>query len=326
MTRFGKGAMLAAALTLGGAGSAIAQDPLSIAFATHSSASNSFWQAIKKGFDDGCDKISANCQIIFAQTEGSVEQQVANIEAALARSPDVLLTSIVDDRALDGVIDKALADGVVVIGVNVDDSEGAAGSNRQAFIGQGFTPAGRSLSLAMAKQFPEGPVRVLVGVSAPGQNWSEARKAGIVQGLEEWKAANPDRDISWEEIDSSTDLAIAADRVGAYLNANPETNVYFDTGFWHAAVAGVLADRGIAPGEVLLGGFDLVPQVVQQMMAGYIQVEVDQQPYMQGFMPVMQGYLAVNFDLAPADIDTGQGLIYPEQAASVMELSAKGLR
>lgn len=300
---------------------------LNIVFTHHSSASNTFWQAVKKGFDDACEKIEANCQMVFTQTEGSIEQQVANMEAALARSPDALLTSIVDDRALDEIVSRAVGDGVTVIAVNVDDSEGADGNARAAFIGQGFRPAGYSLGKAMSEHFPkEGPINVVVGISAPGQNWSESRGGGVLDFMADFKAANPDREVNFERIDSGTDLAVTADRVGAYLNANPDTTAYFDTGFWHAAVARVLADRGIEPGKVLLGGFDLVPEAVQQMQAGYIQVQVDQQPYMQGFMPVMQVYLANKIGLAPADIDTGQGIVTPEDADSIMKLSVQGLR
>ncbi len=112
-----------------------------------------------------------------------------------------------------------------------------------------------------------------------------------MKALEEFKAANPGRQIKIVRLDTGTDLAITADRVGAYLNANQDVNAYFDTGFWHAAIARVLRDRSVPPGKVLLGGFDLVPEVVQEMMSGYVQVQVDQQPYMQGFMPVMEAYL-----------------------------------
>ena len=77
---------------------------------------------------------------------------------------------------------------------------------------------------------------------------------------------------------------------------------------------------------MLLGGFDLVPEVLQQMQTGYIQVQVDQQPYMQGFMPVMEAYLAKTVGLAPADIDTGQGIVRPDQVDAIMELSAQGVR
>ena len=47
-------------------------------------ASNTFWQAVKKGYDDACAKIGANCQMVYVQTDGSIHEQVANMEAALA--------------------------------------------------------------------------------------------------------------------------------------------------------------------------------------------------------------------------------------------------
>ncbi|EYD75402.1 sugar ABC transporter, periplasmic sugar-binding protein [Rubellimicrobium mesophilum DSM 19309] len=320
---------LGAALLASVSGPALAQDDstINIVFTHHSSASNTFWQAVQKGFEDGCAKVQAQCQMIFTQTEGSVQEQLANMEAALAQNPDALITSIVDNTAFDDVIQRARDAGITVIASNVDDLEGAAGNARQAFIGQGFIPAGRTLAEAQAANFPaDGPIKVLVGVSAPGQNWSEQRAQGVIEGLEAWAAANPDREFSYERLDSGTDLATVGDRVGAYLAANPDTTAYFDTGFWHAAVARVLADRGTPPGQVLLGGFDLVPQVLDEMKTGYVQVQIDQQPYMQGFMPVMEVYLNETVGLAPADIDTGQGVVTPDMVDAIMERSTQGGR
>lgn len=307
-------------------GSAFAE-PMKIVFTHHSSASNPFWQAVKKGFDDACGKIEANCQMIFTQTEGAIDQQAANMLAALAGNPDALITSIVDNNAFDGTISQARENGVIVIASNVDDTEGADGNARQAFIGQGFIPAGYSLGKKMSEFFPaEGPIKAVVGISAPGQNWSEQRGEGVMNFLEEFKTANPDRSVEIVRLDTGTDGAIVAERVGAYLNANPDTTAYFDTGLWHAYVAQVLADRGVEPGKVLMGGFDIVSEVLQQMEAGYIQVQVDQQPYMQGFMPVMQAYLAKTVGLSPADIDTGQGLVLVDDVPSLKELAAQGMR
>lgn len=322
MTKLKHIALIAALL-----GSVAAQAELSVVFTHHSSASNPFWQAVKKGFDDACARLNADCQMLFTQNEGSIEQQIANMEAALARQPDALITSIVDNGAFDEVIERAVKDGVIVIAANVDDLEGADGNARAAFVGQGFRSAGYSLGKAMSAHFPaSGPIKALVGISAPGQNWSEQRGGGVLDFLADYKQNNPTRDVSFERIDSGTDMALTADRVGAYLAANPDTTVYFDTGLWHSAVAQVLKDRGTPPGEVLLGGFDLVPEVIEQMKAGYIQVEVDQQPYMQGFMPVMSAYLAKEIGLAPADIDTGQGIVTPADVGDIEELSAQGLR
>jgi simple sugar transport system substrate-binding protein len=47
---------------------------------------------------------------------------------------------------------------------------------------------------------------------------------------------------------------------------------------------------------------------------------------MQGFMPVMEVYLAKTVGLAPSDIDTGNGLVVPSQADSIAAMAAKGLR
>jgi simple sugar transport system substrate-binding protein len=324
---------LARAALLGGtalaAAPALAQDaePLDIVFTVHSGASNTFWQAVQKGYEDACGKIGATCQMLYVQTDGSIPEQVANMEAALARQPDALITSIVDNTAFDDVIQRARDAGTIVIASNVDDLEGAAGNARQAFIGQGFVPAGYSLAQAQWANMPaEGPLHILVGVSGPGQNWSEQRALGVTNFLDEQIAANPDRGITYEKIDSGLDLATVGDRVGAYLTAHPETSAYFDTGFWHAAVGQVLADRGVPPGQVLLGGFDLVPEVLDQMEAGYVQVQVDQQPYMQGFMPVMEVYLAKTVGLAPSDIDTGQGIVTPEDVPEIRALADQGLR
>jgi simple sugar transport system substrate-binding protein len=316
-----------AALMSAVSSAAVAQDPLDMVFTVHSGASNTFWQAVQKGYEDACAKIAANCQMIYVQTDGSIPEQVANMEAALARSPDALITSIVDNTAFDDVIQRARDAGVIVIASNVDDLEGAAGNARQAFVGQGFVPAGYGLARAQWANMPaEGPLHILVGVSGPGQNWSESRALGITNYLDEMIAANPDRAITYEKIDSGTDLAIVADRVGAYLAARPETSAYFDTGFWHAGVAGVLRDRGVEPGKVLLAGFDIVPIVLDEMDAGYIQVEVDQQPYMQGFLPVMMTYLSKTVGLSPADINTGEALVFPADVAAVRGLSEQGLR
>lgn len=315
--------LAAAAALMAGAASA---EPLKIAFTHHSSASNPFWQAVKKGFDDACAKIEANCQMIFTQTEGAIDQQAANMMAALAGSPDALITSIVDNNAFDGIIQQARDNGVIVIASNVDDTEGADGNARQAFIGQGFIPAGYSLGKKMSEFFPaEGPIKAVVGISAPGQNWSEQRGQGVMNFLEEYKETSG-RDVEIVRLDTGTDGAVVAERVGAYINANPDTTAYFDTGLWHAYVAQVLADRGIEPGAVLMGGFDIVSEVLQQMEAGYIQVQVDQQPYMQGFMPVMQAYLSKTVGLSPADIDTGQGLVLAEDVPSLKDLAAQGVR
>jgi simple sugar transport system substrate-binding protein len=310
-----------------GSGAAYADSGISIVFTHHSSAANTFWQAVKKGFEDACGKIDAHCQMVFTQNEGSIDQQVANMQAAIASNPTALLTTVVDANAYSQVLADARAKGVLVIAVNVDALVNDPKAIPHAFIGQGFVAAGHALGKALGDKFPaEGPIKVMVGVSAPGQSWSEQRAAGVMQFLDEYKAAHPERQVTYEKMDSGTDIATVADRVGAYLNANPDTTAYYDTGYWVAGLGRVLQDRGVAPGKYLLGGFDVVPDVLTQVKAGYVQAVVDQQPYMQGFMPVMEVYLNHEFGLSTASINTGEGIVTEKDADQIMSLSAKGIR
>src|SRR6202048_4583211 len=215
-------------------GSVLAAEPLNIVFTCHSATTNSFWQAVKLGFDDACSRIGAKGQFIFVQNEGSIEQQVANMQATIAGKPDALITSLVDNNAFVGVLKDAKDKGITVISSNVDATAGPELGLRAAFIGQNFIPAGTTLGKRLAALFPkDGAIHVLVGVNAPGQNWAEQRAQGVMNGLEEFKKANPDRQVTIDKIDASTELAVVSDRVGAYLTAPPDTTAYFDMGYFH---------------------------------------------------------------------------------------------
>ena len=301
-------------------------DPLNIVFTHHSSASNPFWQAVKKGFDDACGKIQADCQMVFTNTNMSVQEELTNVDAALATNPDALILTLPDNNAFTKVVAEARAKGIIVIAINNDDV--TPGHNaRQSYIGPAFLASGIALTKQLETLFPkEGPINVLLGVNVPGANWSEQRAAGVVKALDDFKAANPGRQLTITKLDVGADPATTSDRVGAYLNAHPDTTAYIETGSLDVAVAQLLKDRGIPPGKIIIGGFDVESDVLQEMKTGYIQAHADQQPYMQGFMPVMEVYLAKTVGLAPSDIDTGNGLVLPSQADAIAAMAAKGLR
>src|SRR5262249_56906163 len=118
------------ALTVAGA---LADEPLRIVYTTHSDSSNAFWATVKKGMDDACAIIKADCQMIFVSKPGDTQGQIANIEAAIAQKPDMIITSITDNKAYDAVIKEAIDAGIPVVASNVDDTEGSKGNARLAF-------------------------------------------------------------------------------------------------------------------------------------------------------------------------------------------------
>ena len=316
----------AAMLLMGGA--AIAQDkPLKIIYVTHSDAGNAFWLSVKKGMDDACALIKADCQMLFVSKAGDIQGQVANIQSAAAQSPDLIITSIPDNKAFDSVIKDTVDSGIPVIASNVDDTEGAKGNARLAFVGQDFLLAGEALGQAVAAKFPaSGDIQVLVGVNAPDQNWSRRRADGVEAAFKDWQSAHPDRKITWSEIDAGLDYGTTGDRFGNFLTGAPNLTAYVDTGFWDVGVTSVLKDRGIEPGKIIVGGFDLVPDVLAQMKAGYIQFHIDQQPYLQGYVPAMEAPLIKNYKLAAFDVNTGSAVVTPDQVDAIEQLSKNGYR
>ena len=197
------GGVAALALTFG-TGAASAQDQAQYTYLHHATPTNVFWQAVKLGMDEACAQIDADCQMVFLQQDGNFQEQLNNLEAAIAQQPDGIINTFAGGKVFDEAIDRAMAAGIPVLASNVDHPDG---THRLSFTGQDLEQAGYDLAAGLAPQFPEeGPIHVLIGISGPGQVWAESRGAGIARFMEDYITANPDREITYEKIDSGLDL------------------------------------------------------------------------------------------------------------------------
>jgi simple sugar transport system substrate-binding protein len=314
-------AMLAAAAFLAGGTTAQAQERYT--YLHHSTPTNVFWQAVKKGMDEACGQVAADCQMIFLQQDGNFQEQLNNLEAAIAQDPDGLIMTFAGGEIFDEALDRAAAAGIPVLASNVDHP---MKTHRLSFTGQDLEQAGYDLAAGLAPQFPkEGPIHVLIGISGPGQVWAESRGAGIARFMDDYKTANPGREVTYEKIDSGLDLSITGQRVAAYVQTTP-TTAYFDVGYWAAGAAVSLRDLGKKPGEILLACFDLVPVVMDEMKTGYIQLTIDQQPFLQGYVPIHQLHMMNKYKLGAYDANTGKALVTPDQVDALIALSQQGVR
>jgi simple sugar transport system substrate-binding protein len=81
--------------------------------------------------------------------------------------------------------------------------------------------------------------------------------------------------------------------------------------------------------KVTLATFDLSPDVLAAVRDGKMLFAVDQQPYLQGYLPVMLLAEKVRYGVFPAEgelIPTGPKFITKADAAEVIRLSAEGVR
>ncbi len=320
----------AIALALGSALLAMpasAQNKPKFVYLTQTGIDNSFWQSIQKGMDDACVQFEADCQLLFTTPNGDLQKHLQNLETVIEQGVDGIVTVIVNDDLYDEAIQRAKEKGIPVISANVDDTKGGEGSARAAFVGQDLFDAGYILTKGLFEKIPAGqPVHALLGLSRPGESWAEDRIGGAKKFLDEAKAAHPDRQVTYEVIDSSNDISVTASRICQYVQGHPETNAYVDAGFWGAGAGECLRDLGIKPGQLHMAMFDLVPVVLDEMKKGYVDLTIDQQPYYQGYLPILQLALMKKFGLSAFDVNTGKALIEPKDVEAVEKYVSMGVR
>jgi len=83
---------------------------------------------------------------------------------------------------------------------------------------------------------------------------------------------------------------------------------------------------GIEPGSIIGVGFDIGQGVQEALESGHILVTADQQPYLQGYMPVLSLCQQLVYDLAPMNLDTGSGFVTVDNVGAVAELANAGFR
>jgi simple sugar transport system substrate-binding protein len=79
---------------------------------------------------------------------------------------------------------------------------------------------------------------------------------------------------------------------------------------------------GLKPGVVKVSGFDLGVTVLQGFADGYIQLSADQEPFKQGYMPIVSLCLQAKYGLSPASVDTSAGFVTVANFKTVAALPA----
>src|SRR6185295_15691136 len=86
------------------------------------------------------------------------------------------------------------------------------------------------------------------------------------------------------------------------------------------------AARSLGPMQPYVAGFDLSPRIVDLMADGFIDATIDQQPYLQGFYPVVQLTLYLRYGLLPPSMDAGAAIVDRTNLGMVRQLSRVSIR
>jgi simple sugar transport system substrate-binding protein len=111
------------------------------------------------------------------------------------------------------------------------------------------------------------------------------------------------------------------------MSANPDIKlVITDHGNLTGTVQTFLEAAGKNPGDVFAAGFDASGNAVEAIKAGWLQLVIDQQQYLQGYFGVLQICLTHNYGFAGLQIDTGAGFVNKDNVDALTALVAQGIR
>jgi simple sugar transport system substrate-binding protein len=85
-------------------------------------------------------------------------------------------------------------------------------------------------------------------------------------------------------------------------------------------------EKGFRDRGIYVGGFDLSTETLRLIQSGVIGFTVDQQPYIQGFYPVVQLSLLCRYGIVPSSMDAGASVITKATAGTVAGMCKQGFR
>jgi simple sugar transport system substrate-binding protein len=298
------------------AGVAGAKEPLRLVFIT-CCKDEAFFGPAKKGMADAAKMMNVQCE--FTGTEGvDLEAQAGMVRKAVADGYDGIALNIIDAKAFDAVIAEAAKKGVPVVAFNVDAMEGTRRSQRLCGVSQDFYQAGRKLGAKALELIPKDG-KVLITQHDHGIAALDDRLKGIQESL-------ATKGIPSKVICSTNDPKKAVELIAAELKADPKIRFVLGTGQTDTEAAGRAIERDFAGRGYGSAGFDLSPEILRLLKADVIRFTIDQQPYIQGFYPVVQLTLYLRYGIQPSNIDAGAGVITKKDADRVVELSNQHYR
>jgi simple sugar transport system substrate-binding protein len=260
---------------------------------------NPFFVPTQYGIQDACSLLGCKYQWTGSQTS-NVTEMVDAFNAAIAAKADGIAVAIIDPTAFDAPVQAALQAGIPVVAYNADAPAGSKNA-RMAYIGQDLFQSGVQMGQRIVQLVGSGDV---VGfIATPGSLNIQPRIDGAKQAI---KASGAP--INFVEVATGATVDEELSRIEAYYLGHQNLKGMFavDAGSTQG-VSQIMEKYNLASKGVHAGGYDLLPKTLQEINAGNLDFTIDQQPYLQGFYPVVQLFLYKLSGglMQPSDTDTG---------------------
>jgi len=286
-----------------------------IAVVTHGVASSPFWAIVRKGVETARRQMGVTATYEAPDTY-SLPRMERLIDEAVAQRPDGLVVSL-PEPGLGAAVRRAVRAGVPVVSIN-SGSDVAARLGVLTHVGQPEEAAGRGAGERLARA---GVRRVLCVNQQVGNQGLDDRCAGLDRALR--RRGGRSWVLGVDDQDPRTPKRIA----GAVRRRDADGVLALNATTGGLAFEG-LREAGLA-GRVRIGTFDLNPDVLQAVRAGRLAFAVDQQAFLQGYLPVVLLTQRARYGLFPVHGDvlpTGPNFVTRDNASRALELSRRSIR
>jgi simple sugar transport system substrate-binding protein len=250
------------------------------------------------------------------------------IQQAIATKVDGIATyGFGGDDATDPLVEQALKQGTIFTTLNTSLPKAQALHGPQGFgyVGAPNYAAGFALGSEAAKRegLKAGDEVFVWGLKGQGGDRGQ-RTVGVIDAFTKAGAK-----VIYQEIDSATNAdpnAGTATFVGV-MKANPGIKIVVTDHGGLTSNVGVYAKAAsLKPGQVFFAGFDMSPNTAQAVKDGYQNLVIDQQPYLQGYLPILNICLTKKFGFSGLDINTAGAFVDSKNVDAVAPLAAKEIR
>ncbi len=250
------------------------------------------------------------------------------IQQAVATGVDGIATyGFAGEAATGPIVQQAYDAGIIFTTLNtaLRESQASYGPQGLGFVGAPNYLAGKALGAeAVARSGAAAGDKAFVwGLRAQGGDRGQ-RTVGVLDALEE-----AGMEIIYQEIDAATNAnpnAGTATFVGL-MGANPDVKIVVTDHGGLTSNVGVYANAaGLEPGQVYFAGFDMSPNTAQAIQEGFQNLVIDQQPYLQGYLPILNICLTEKYGFAGLDINTAGAFVDSSNVDALAPLAAVEIR
>jgi simple sugar transport system substrate-binding protein len=255
------------------------------AFVNHVTT-NPFFVPTQYGLQDAAALLGIPKPSFTGSQNSNVAQMVSATNAAISAKSNGIAVAVIDVHAFTTPVANAMNDGIPVVSYNADGNVGDPGTNRIAYIGQDLFVSGQALGQRIAASMPSGGDAVGF-IATPGTANIQPRIDGAKAAI---KASG--KNINFTSVASGAQLPQENTTINAYVLAHKSTlkGIFAVDAGSTETVGAIVAKYGLSS-KVASGGFDLTPKTLSAIKSGSLDFTIDQQPYLQGFLPVLYLFL-----------------------------------